>query len=241
MTQYGLIGKTLNHSFSKRFFTEKFNAEAIIANYENYEIDSVNELQDFLNRTTCNHFNITIPYKESILPFLDVADDKVKRIGAVNCIKKREDKWYGTNTDIIGFEQSFSKHIKVHQTKALILGNGGASKAVQYVLRKLNIPFIIISRTFVLGGLSYADIDKSILENYPIIINTTPLGTYPNVGDKPPLPYELLTDKNYLFDLIYNPSQTAFLQNGLLQNATCVNGSEMLKLQALAAWQYWQS
>ncbi len=239
MTQYGLIGKSLKHSFSKDYFTEKFIAQNIDAIYNNFEIEEAQQLLEFLQVTACNYFNITIPYKEKIIPLLASCDHLVKQIGATNCIKKINGLWHGTNTDCLGFENSFKQHLLPHHTKALILGNGGASKAVQFVLKKLNIPFVIISRAYTLGGLGYQDITEAIISNYPIIINTTPLGMHPHIQDAPPLPYHLLSEKNFLYDLIYNPTETLFLQKGKIQNAICVNGSEMLALQADAAWEYW--
>jgi shikimate dehydrogenase len=241
VTHYGLLGKKLSHSFSKNYFTNKFSVEKIHAIYENFEFENEDALKLFLQTTSIHFFNITIPYKESIFPIIDEVDTIANNISAINCIKKVDNKWYGTNTDAIGFEKSFISKLKSNHNKALILGNGGASKAVQFILKKLNIPFVIVSRTFVLGGLNYHDINEEIITNYPIVINTTPLGMYPNITDAPPLPYHLMNENNYLFDLIYNPTESLFLQKGKLQNAIISNGLEMLETQALASWEFWNS
>ncbi len=237
MKHYGLIGKSLTHSFSKEYFTTKFLKEGIEASYELFEFESISNIAIWLKSTNLNGANITIPFKESIIPFLDCIYMNTQKIGAVNVIKKENNIWIGTNTDVIGFEKSFTPLLK-NQTHAMILGTGGASKAVQFVLKKLNIPFVLVSSSLQIGTISYADIDEAIIKKYSIIINCTPLGTFPNVTTCPAIPYNLLNANNYLFDMVYNPEPSLFLQKGLQQGATIKSGLEMLHLQAEAGWQF---
>ncbi|MDR1092457.1 MAG: shikimate dehydrogenase [Prevotella sp.] len=245
MDTYGLIGYPLKHSFSKAFFTEKFTKEEIDAIYLNFEIENISLFTGIIESyPTLRGLNVTRPYKEQVIPFLDGLDPRAQAIGAVNVIKiLRENgkaKLTGYNSDIIGFQDSISPLIdkNIHR-KALILGTGGASKAVFNGLKALGVEPIFVSRTPKEGQLSYSDIDQNIINNYKVIVNTSPLGTFPNVGDAPDIPYHLLSDDHVLFDLVYNPAETKFLQLGKQQGATIKNGAEMLGLQARAAWKIW--
>jgi shikimate dehydrogenase len=239
-TKYGLIGKSISHSFSQNFFTDFFLKSNVDGVYSNFDLDNESELDYFLQHTDCHFCNVTMPYKIIIQKYLHHIDAKAQSIHAVNCIKKIGGKWYGINTDIIGFEQSFSPNLQAHHTHAMVIGNGGASQAIQFVLRKLGIAFVVVSRTPIIGSISYSDVDAAIMDKYKIIINTTPLGMHPAVDSLPPLPYQLLSNKHYLFDLVYNPTETKFLWHGNQCGATCVNGWQMLQLQAMAAWEWWQ-
>lgn len=239
-TKLGLIGYPLSHSFSKGYFTEKFRKENIPNHvYETYPIERIELVEDLMNNENLSGLNVTIPYKEVVIPFLDELDDTAKEIGAVNTIKIRNGKKIGYNTDCHGFEMSFSPLLQAHHTKALVLGTGGASKAVVYALKKLGISYQYVSRNGGDDKWSYEQISPEILQEYTVIINTSPLGMYPNVNTLPPLPYEAITDKHYLYDLVYNPEVTAFLQKGLDKNATTKNGIDMLYLQAEKAWTIW--
>ncbi|GHT34992.1 shikimate 5-dehydrogenase [Bacteroidia bacterium] len=259
MKHYGLIGYPLGHSFSQKFFTDKFAQENIDADYQLFPIEKIDLFPTLLaeNPNLCG-LNVTIPYKEQIIPFLDELDETAREIGAVNVIKflppsplKGEQergsqvpfrgfRGKGYNSDVIGFENSLKPLLQPHHNKALILGNGGAAKGVAYVLRKLSIHYIIVSRTPKSGQISYADINADLLRDYTLIINTTPTGTFPKTDVCPDIPYKELTDKHLLYDLIYNPEKTLFLQRGEAQGATIKNGLEMLHGQALAAWDIWE-
>lgn len=245
MKQFGLIGYPLGHSFSKKYFTEKFEKENIPGcNYELYPIESIDKLPELIKSTPgLKGLNVTIPYKQDVFNYLDETDKTAKEIGAVNCIKitNRDQKYYlkGFNTDCTGFELSFKPHLKPHHTKALILGTGGAAKAVEYTLKKLGIDFYYVSRTPRENVLGYKDIDDNILNDYKIIINTSPLGMHPNTDAAPSLPYKLMDDSFYLYDLVYNPQETMFMQLGKKQGATVKNGLEMLYGQAEKAWEIW--
>ena len=243
MVRYGLIGKTLKHSFSRNYFAEKFAKENCSGvSYENFELPSINELKDLITRNPdIRGFNITIPYKEEILPFLDVQSDAVKAIGACNCVKIDGNKLYGYNTDAYGFKTSLERQMKQQHSNALILGTGGASKAVQYALKELNINYQLVSRNKDFNQLGYQDLGDDILKKYTLIINTTPLGMYPATNDDPPIPYEYLTPGHFLFDLIYNPPKTCFLQKGEAKGAQISNGYEMLVLQAEESWKIWNN
>lgn len=245
MREYGLIGYPLSHSFSQKYFTQKFEKEAIAdAVFHAFAIPSIGELPQLLkDHPQLVGFCITIPYKRSVMQYLNEASDAVKQMDACNCVRITNGKLYGFNTDVVGFERSFIKHLQPHHTHALILGTGGASSAVEFVLKQLNIAYYFVSRTKdesknILG---YADVNEALLATHSVIINCTPLGTYPNVDAAPELPYHLLTAKHYLFDLVYNPSKTKFLLLGEQQGATIENGSEMLALQAEENWKIWNS
>jgi len=245
MQKYGLIGYPLSHSFSQGFFNEKFQSEGIDASYENFEIPSIQDLQTILlSNPELNGLNVTIPYKEQVIEYLDELDDTAKAIGAVNVIKfirdKKKLKLKGYNSDVIGFSQSISGFLQPHHKKALILGTGGASKAVKYALEKLGIEYTFVSRTAVKGQLFYNELTAEVIKEHTIIINATPVGMYPKIDICPDIPYEYITDQHLLYDLLYNPNETKFMKLGQAKGATVVNGLEMLLLQAFAAWDIWQ-
>ncbi|MBL0882360.1 MAG: shikimate dehydrogenase [Chitinophagaceae bacterium] len=241
MERYGLIGYPLTHSFSQKYFSEKFLKEGLANHlYENFPINSIALLKDILaNNKDLRGLNVTIPYKKEVLTYLDESSTAVKLIGACNCIKIVEGKLYGFNTDVIGFEKSLRPFLRPEHTAALILGTGGAAMAVAYTMQELGIHYQYVSRQKVKNGITYADIDQRIIEQHTLIINTTPLGMYPLVNDCPPLPYEWLTSKHHCFDLIYNPADTLFLQKSAAQKATIQNGDEMLIIQAEESWRIW--
>ena len=241
--EYGLIGYPLSHSFSQKYFTEKFEREGIPdAAFHVFAILSIDKLPQLLKEhPLLKGFSITIPYKRSVIEYLDGVSTAVKEMNACNCVKIKEGKLYGYNTDIVGFKESFVKHLKPYHTKTLILGTGGASSAVEFVLKKLHINYIFVSRKkdAAKNIAGYADVNEALLQEYKIIINTTPLGTYPDVNDAPNIPYHLLTPQHYLFDLVYNPAKTKFLALGEQQGATIQNGYEMLVLQSEENWKIW--
>lgn len=243
--KYGLIGYPLTHSFSKNFFTEKFSVEGTNAEYSNYEIKEIGLLPEIIsNNPGLIGLNVTIPYKEQVLRFLDKIDSAAAEINAVNTIKiTRRNNGHvleGFNTDLIGFENSIRPLLQKHHRKALILGSGGASKAVIKVFASLGIDTIIVSRNpQYKGEISYGDLEKGVMESYKIIVNCTPIGTYPLIEGCPPIPFEFIDDQNLLYDLVYNPPLTEFLKQGQLKGAAIKNGLEMLHLQALASWNIW--
>ncbi len=241
MRTYGLIGYPLTHSFSQHYFTQKFFDLGIIdAEYFTFSIPSINDLNGIIStHTNLCGFNITIPYKKKVLAFLTHADETVQELGACNCVHIINGELFGYNTDVIGFEKSLKPFLKPHHQKALILGTGGAAAAVAYVLRKLNIEFQFVSREAGESNLSYEQLNAGIIEDHTLIVNTSPVGQYPNINDAPALPYECLSAKHHLFDLIYNPNETSFLQKGISKGATIQNGYEMLVLQAEASWDIW--
>ncbi|MBC7451167.1 MAG: shikimate dehydrogenase [Cytophagales bacterium] len=243
MKTYGLIGYRLSHSFSKKYFTEKFRNEGIEGcEYDNFQIDCIEEFSSLLKSTPdFRGFNVTIPYKEQIIPYLDRLDPAAKEIGAVNVIKMEEDgTMIGYNSDYYGFKDSLYTFISqdVHHT-ALVLGTGGAAKAVVTALKHLGIPYQYVSRISSPGILSYEQLNKEIIEQHKIIINTSPLGMYPNVETFPNIPYLFLTAQHYLYDLVYNPEETVFMKKGRDQGAHVLNGLPMLIGQAEKAWQIW--
>ena len=238
MRTFGLIGYPLSHSFSQNFFQNKF----LILNlkncqYLNFPIQNISEIKSVISKTNIEGFNVTNPYKEKVIPFLDFTSENAKEIGSVNTVKIIDDKLYGYNTDIIGFQNSFTPIIN-NRRNALILGDGGASKSVQFVLNKLNINFELVSRN---TEFNYHNITEEIIDSVDIIINCTPLGTYPKADEYPKLPYSLLNSKHLLYDLVYNPKQTKFLTFGLVNNCSVKNGEEMLVLQAEESWNIWNS
>jgi shikimate dehydrogenase len=241
MRKFGLIGFPLSHSFSKKFFAEKFFALNIDAEYENYAIPEIGGLNDILKIAQLEGLNVTIPYKEAVVPFLHHQSDVVQSIGACNCIAIREGKLFGYNTDVVGFDETFSPQLQSHHQKALVLGTGGAAKAVQYILTQKNIEYLNVSRTAGNGQISYSDLNQDVLSNYTVIINTTPLGMYPNVKDCPPIPYEQIGAKHYLYDLVYNPAVSQFLAKAKAQGAIIENGAKMLEIQAEESWKIWNS
>ena len=243
MRRFGLIGFPLGHSFSKKYFTEKFLLEGIDARYDLYELKSLDEFTELKVSENLCGLNVTIPYKQQIIPFLDEMDETAAEIGAVNVIKFIRDgndlKLKGYNSDAIGFLQSIRPYLKPHHNKALILGTGGASLAFDYTLRKLGIETIFVSRTPAEGQLSYSDLSETVLNEYPIILNASPVGTFPDVERCPDIPYQYLTSRHLLFDAVYNPAETLFLQKGKAQGTTVLNGEGMLSGQAEAAWKIW--
>ena len=245
MKLYGLIGYPLGHSFSKQYFTEKFEREGLAdCLFESFPIPTIDEFPALIAANPpLKGLGVTIPYKEQVLQFVDELSDEVKKIGATNSIKISGNKLIAYNTDIIGFEESFSKLLQPHHTKALVLGTGGASKAVQYVLDKLGIAFLVVTRQALSNGLSihYADMDNKMMSDYTVIINCTPVGMYPNEDSAPDIPYHLLTPHHYLYDLVYKPAKTLFLQKGEVKGAITQNGYDMLLIQAEASWKIWNS
>ena len=238
MRLFGLIGYPLAHSFSKKYFTEKFEKERLTdCAYENFPIVSIDKIKSILqNYPQLKGLNVTIPYKEQVIPFLDEVNETVKAIQACNCIKIFNGKLLGHNTDVPAFERSLKRELQSHHNKALVLGTGGSAKAVEFVLKKLNIDHRYVSRKASGEKLSYEQLTPSIIEECNLIINTTPLGMFPDIAMAPSIPYEALTSKHFLFDLIYNPEKTLFLQRGEEKGAAIKNGLEMLILQAEESW-----
>jgi shikimate dehydrogenase len=243
MRRFGLIGKTLKHSFSKGFFEKKFSEQGIKdCSYDNFELPSINEFPNIIvNNPELKGLNVTIPYKEEVLQFLNSKNEIVESIGACNCIKIVGAELHGFNTDAVAFKNSLQKYLKPHHKCALVLGTGGASKAVQYALKQLGIDFLLVSRRKQENQLGYEDVSRDIIEGHQIIINTTPVGMFPNVAQDPPIPYKVLTPDHLLYDLIYNPAKTKFLLYGEEKGAQIINGYEMLVAQAEESWRIWNS
>ncbi|HBK28370.1 MAG TPA: shikimate dehydrogenase [Parabacteroides sp.] len=247
MQKYGLVGFPLGHSFSCGFFNEKFKAENIDAQYLNFEIPSIKEFKQVIkDNPELNGLNVTIPYKQQVIPFLDDLDEDARRIGAVNVIKfltnpSGETKLIGYNSDVIGFTESIKPLLTPSHKKALILGTGGASKAVFYGLKSLGVEAKYVSRSPKEFCLTYETLTPKVMEEHTVIVNTTPLGMFPNVNNCPNIPYELLSPRHILYDLIYNPDETLFMAKGKAHGTVVKNGLEMLKLQAIAAWDIWQN
>ncbi len=242
MRTFGLIGKKLGHSFSKRYFTEKFTREEITdATYELYELPEASALAPLLaSEPDLVGLNVTVPYKEQVLPLLDALDEAAARIGAVNTIKITNGRTKGYNTDYLGFKSTLQEFYTV-QGQALVLGTGGAAKAVWAALDDLSIPYTSVSRQPAANALSYEQLTPELLATYNLLINTTPLGMHPHTDSCPPLPYHALTNAYFAYDLVYNPEQTLFLQKCAAAGASTMNGLEMLYRQAAAAWQVWTS
>lgn len=240
MTKYGIIGYPLGHSFSKGFFTEKFARESINAQYLNFEIPDVAMLPNVLrNNPELRGLNVTLPHKQAVIPLLDEMSEEAKEIGAVNVIRVRNGKLKGFNSDIIGFTNSIKPLLMPHHKKALILGTGGASKAIRVGLNRLGIEWTYVSRSPRESMITYEDITAETLQAYTVIVNCSPVGMFPNVAQAPDIPYDCLSDKHLLFDLVYNPEETLFMKKGREQGATVKNGLEMLHLQAVASWDFW--
>jgi shikimate dehydrogenase len=242
MKLYGLIGYPLGHSFSKKYFTEKFSKEGIHnCRYENFPIPAIEELKNILSQNPqLSGFNITIPHKQAVISFLDDTTHLPSGLSACNCVKIAAGKLTGYNTDVVGFEQSLLPLLNSSHKNALVLGNGGAAEAVKFVLHQLHIGFKVVSRKLHDDThLTYQDIDEAIVKDNLLIVNTTPLGTFPNVNECPEIPYQFLTQNHYLFDLVYNPSKTLFLQKGEEYGASIKNGSDMLHIQAEESWKIW--
>lgn len=247
MRTFGLIGYPLTHSFSKKYFTEQFEREGTAdCKYELFSLENITGLVPLLaEQTTLSGLNVTIPHKVNVLPYLDELDDAAEQIGAVNCIAIRsvDNKPYlkGYNTDAYGFAASLKPLLQAHHTKALILGNGGAAKAVKYVLHQLGISYQLVVRTAVPGAITYEEVTPEMIATHQLIINTTPLGMYPDITAAPSLPYHLLSPAHIAYDLIYNPEETAFLQKAKAEGAVIKNGMEMLHLQADRSWEIWNA
>ncbi|SHI62828.1 shikimate dehydrogenase family protein [Flavobacterium terrae] len=245
MKKLGLLGKNISYSFSRSYFAEKFKNDGILNNfsYENFDIQSINEFSGILkNNPDLIGLNVTIPYKQDVIPLLNSLSDNAKEIGAVNTIKISPDgKLIGHNTDYFGFTESLKPLLKSYHKKALILGTGGAAKAIAYGLGQLEIEFVYVSRNRTSTTISYNDLSKEIFQEHQIIINCTPLGTFPNIENCPDIPYQYFTSNHIAYDLIYNPERTNFLTKAQTKGATIKNGYEMLVLQAEKAWQIWNS
>ena len=240
MTKYGIIGYPLGHSFSRGFFTEKFAREGIDAQYLNFEIPDVAMLRDVLrDNPELRGLNVTLPHKQAVIPLLDEMSDEAREIGAVNVIRIRDGRLRGYNSDIIGFSESIKPLLKPHHTKALVLGTGGASKAICVGLTRLGLELTYVSRTPREGMITYEDLTPEVMAEYTVIVNCSPVGMYPKVDAAPAIPYECLTPRHLLFDLVYNPEDTLFMQKGRAHGATVKNGLEMLHLQAIASWRFW--
>lgn len=248
MKLYGLIGFPLGHSFSAKFFTEKFSREGIDAQYQNFELSDVGQIMELLAEVPdVNGLNVTIPYKEQIMPYLTSVSDDAKMIGAVNVIKIiHNDKGditglEGFNSDCPAFVNTLKKLLPEEPINALVLGTGGASKAVQVGLLNLDIPFTVVSRNSLKGAFTYEDLTAEIIAQHRLIVNTTPLGMFPNVNACPSIPYEAITDKHICYDIVYNPVETLFLNKAKARGAKIQNGLEMLHEQALISWQIWNN
>lgn len=243
MRRFGLIGKDISYSFSRNYFKNKFETEDIKnTTYQNFDIENITLFQTKLKQEkNTKGFNVTIPYKESVIPFLDKLNKKAEAIGAVNTIKiTKKGKYVGYNTDYYGFKKSLKPLLKTHHKKALILGTGGASKAIAYALKSLNIDYCFVSRTAKMKAkYTYKKLTYTVIESHQIIINCTPLGTFPDIDICPNIPYQAISNKHILFDLIYNPSETRFLKLGKQNSATIINGEKMLVLQAEKSWSIW--
>ena len=277
MTTYGLIGYPLGHSFSRKFFTEKFEKEGIDAQYLNFEIPSIEEFPEIIkNNPELRGLNVTIPYKQQVMQYLDEISEEAKAIGAVNVVRIERPSpqptpimgretmrnagnkpdglpikgdmseglrgsLIGYNSDVIGFVESIRPLLKPHHKKALILGTGGASKAIRYGLeKKLGMKTLFVSRSAREGMITYEEVTAEVLKEYEVIVNCSPVGMYPHVDECPALPYEAMNENNLLYDLVYNPLETLFMKKGAEQGATVKNGLEMLHLQAIASWKFWE-
>jgi shikimate dehydrogenase len=245
MNLLGIIGFPLTHSFSKQYFTEKFQRENIEGyRFDAFELKTIAEITTLITETpSLKGFAVTIPYKQQILSYLDFATPDVKAMKACNCVYIVEGKLYGYNTDVLGFEQSLKPMLQPHHNKALILGTGGAAQAVAYVLGKLGIDFLFVSRNELQNKncINYTNLSQQIIEENTLIINASPVGTFPNINEAPTIPYQFITPQHYCFDLIYNPPQTKFLALSEKQKAITKNGFDMLAIQAEANWEIWNS
>lgn len=239
--QFGLIGKNIEYSFSRKFFSEKFSSDNKYSNYDytNYDIESIHDLNNVFNSKNLCGLNVTIPYKEKIISFLDKISDEAEQIGAVNTICFENGSKVGYNTDIFGFTESLKMNKIDNIDSALILGTGGAAKTIIYFCNKNNIPFNVVSRQESNLNLSYNELNEDIFKKRVLIVNCTPLGTYPDINRCPKLPYELINKENILFDLVYNPSETLFMKKGKEIGCKTLNGYQMLRLQAEMSWKIW--
>lgn len=243
MAKYGLLGKNIAYSFSKTFFTAKFELENRIDTYHNFDIECITLFDKVLEENpTLKGLNVTIPYKESIMPLLDRVEKEAKEIGAVNTIKKtKSGKLVGYNTDHYGFAKALADFLPLYDKSALILGTGGASKAVKYVLETMGFKYLQVSRVKSEDTISYNELTREHMQSHCLIVNCTPVGTAPNISDCPDIPYYCITDKHLLFDLIYNPRETEFLKRGFAKGARVSNGLKMLEFQAKKSWKIWRA
>lgn len=244
MRRFGLIGRTLGHSFSAKYFTEKFEREGLVqeCRYDLFEMPEISCVEEFIAATECLvGFNVTIPYKQQVIPYLTDLSDEARNIGAVNCVKLYDDgRRVGYNTDVDGIRLSLDKLLGTTEVEsALVLGTGGASQAVQYVLAERGVAFSIVSRDCRKGNLTYADLSHDIIAANQLIINASPVGMYPHDNQAPNIPYEELGCGHYLFDLVYNPERTLFVERGAVHGAHTLSGLDMLYAQAEAAWRIW--
>jgi shikimate dehydrogenase len=239
MKEFGLIGQNISYSFSEKYFAEKFKKENIQnSHYRIYDLKDIQEIHTIFQNPYLKGFNVTIPFKEKIMEYLDELDPVAAEIGAVNCVKVENGRKKGYNTDAVGFENSLLPLLEFHHQNALILGDGGAAKAIKFVLHKHLINYKSVTRK---GDLRFSDLNESLLQTHTLIVNCTPVGTFPNVEDCPELPYEFINSQHLLYDLIYNPEKTEFLKRGENQGAKIKNGLEMLVLQAEKSWEIWNS
>lgn len=240
--KYGLIGQKLSHSFSKKFFEKKFRDQSIDGTYENFEMEDISGIQAVFQIGNLAGLNVTIPYKEVILPFLDDLDESAKMVGAVNCIQVKNGKRIGYNTDVFGFRQMIKPFLESHHERALILGKGGASKAVASVLKELGLSVFFVTRNpKEENDFAYNEINERMIQSCGIIVNTTPVGMFPDIDTAPEIPYTFLTDKNLVVDLIYNPKETLFMKRARSFGANVINGETMLYQQAEKSWEIWNS
>ncbi|MBB4119853.1 shikimate dehydrogenase [Mesonia hippocampi] len=240
-SNFGLIGKNIEYSFSRAYFKHKFETENINASYKNFDLKDLSEFPAVFKKNHLKGLNVTIPYKEEIIPYLDALSPEAKTIGAVNTITLKNNKLIGHNTDAFGFKNSLTPLLEKHHEKALILGTGGASKAIAYVLKTLGIAYTFVSRKNTSTNLSYTELSPLIIQAHNLIINCTPLGTFPNIETSPNIPYQHLNSQHLLYDLVYNPPLTTFLKQGKKQGCKTINGLKMLELQAEKAWKIWNS
>lgn len=244
MDKYGIIGLPLGHSFSPGFFNEKFQNEGIDAVYEKYELPEIGSLVEVLaSNPELRGLNVTIPYKQQVMEYLDDISEEARAIGAVNVVSVRHEgkkiRLKGYNSDVIGFSRSIEPYLSSYHKKALVLGTGGASKAIEYSLRKLGLETLKVSRRKAEGVITYDEVTPDTVREYNVIVNCTPVGMYPHVEECPQLPYEAMDGHNLLYDLIYNPDSTLFMKKGSEHGAVVKNGLEMLLLQAYASWEFW--
>ncbi len=238
---FGLLGRNIQYSFSKKYFTDRFEKEQLPDHqYQNFDVDSIFGFKKVIETENLVGLNVTIPYKQEVIPFLDKLSNKAKKIGAVNTIRfTKSGKTKGYNTDWFGFKKAIEKNLKPYHKKALILGTGGSSKAIAYAFESLDIEYAFMSRNKTIDAFCYEDLNEALLSEYTVIVNCTPIGTSPNIEACPNIPFEHLTSNHLVFDLIYNPAKTMFLQKAEQQGATILNGLNMLVYQAEKAWEIW--
>lgn len=242
MSKYGLLGKSLKHSFSPAFFKEKFEKLKLENHsYELLEMENLDNLRSCIQEKMLSGFNVTIPYKELIIPYLDELSEEAKGIGAVNCVKIQEGKWIGYNTDALGFGQSIKPFLHYSHERALILGSGGAAKAIIYQLQKLGLQCLVVSRNPKAGQIQYTDLNEYVFKHHPVIVNTSPIGMFPDLDAYPDIPYQHLSNDHFCIDLIYNPEITLFLEKAKAKGAMILNGKDMLYWQAEKSWDIWNS